>query len=171
MFCECDHRADELIGLKVDVPGEFIVEFELVFVQEPWKRSLCGSFLRARRDTLCRELKCAILSAANPKVRTAATTRIAPVLPRRAPSRVGRLSFSFVNGGSTSRLLYAKPTAPTQLGENEHDDPHILIESHVVIITDTDPIDSRARGVGWVAWFDLALRKRARLGGMCQKAP
>ena len=35
LFYECDHRADELIGLKVDVSGEFIAEFELVFVQEP----------------------------------------------------------------------------------------------------------------------------------------
>ena len=35
LFYECDHRADELIGLKLDVPGEFITEFELVFVQEP----------------------------------------------------------------------------------------------------------------------------------------
>ena len=35
VLCECDHRADELIGLKVDVSGEFIAEFELVFVQEP----------------------------------------------------------------------------------------------------------------------------------------
>ena len=35
LFCECDHRADKLIGLKVDVSGEFITEFELVFVQEP----------------------------------------------------------------------------------------------------------------------------------------
>ena len=35
LLCECDHRADELIGLKVDVSGEFITEFELVFVQEP----------------------------------------------------------------------------------------------------------------------------------------
>ena len=46
---------------------------------------------------------------------------------------------------------------PTQIDENEHDDPHVLFESHVVITTDTDPIDSRARGVGWVAWFALAL--------------
>jgi hypothetical protein len=29
----------------------------------------------------------------NPKVRTAATARITPALPRRAPSRVDRLSF------------------------------------------------------------------------------
>ena len=35
LFCECDHRADELIGLKVDVSGEIITDFELVFVQEP----------------------------------------------------------------------------------------------------------------------------------------
>ena len=35
LLYECDHRADEFIGLKVDVPGEFITDFELVFVQEP----------------------------------------------------------------------------------------------------------------------------------------
>ena len=35
LFYECDRRADKLIGLKVDVSGEFITEFELVFVQEP----------------------------------------------------------------------------------------------------------------------------------------
>ena len=69
------------------------------------------------------------------------------------------------------RLLCAKPAAPTQIDEHEHDDPHVLVESHVVITTDTYPIDSRARGVGWVAWFALALRERARLGGKCQKAP
>ena len=34
LFYERDHRTDELIGLKVDVSGEFITEFELVFVQE-----------------------------------------------------------------------------------------------------------------------------------------
>ena len=35
LFHEFDHRADELIGLKVDVSGEFITEFEFVFVQAP----------------------------------------------------------------------------------------------------------------------------------------
>ena len=35
LFCECDHRAGELIGLQVDVSGEFTTDFELVFVQEP----------------------------------------------------------------------------------------------------------------------------------------
>ena len=35
LLFECDHRADELIGLKVDVSGEFTTDFELVFVQEP----------------------------------------------------------------------------------------------------------------------------------------
>ena len=34
LFYKCDHRADELIGLKVDVSGEFTTDFELVFVQE-----------------------------------------------------------------------------------------------------------------------------------------
>ena len=43
--------------------------------------------------------------------------------------------------------------APTQIDENEHDGPHVSSESQVVITTDTCPIDSRALGVGWVAWF------------------
>ena len=34
LFYECDHRADELIGLKVGVSDEFTTDFELVFVQE-----------------------------------------------------------------------------------------------------------------------------------------
>ena len=89
----------------------------------------------------------------NHNARTAATTRIAPALPRRAPSCVDRLSF-LPNGGSTSRLLCAEPAAPTQIDENEHDGPHVSSESQVVITTDTTcPIDSRALGVGWVAWF------------------
>ena len=108
----------------------------------------------------------------NPKVRTAATTRIAPALPRRAPSRVGSLPFFNVNGGSTSRLLCAKPAAPPQLGANEHNDRHVPIESHVVITTDTHPTNSRARGAGWVAWFGFSFRERSRpaIGGKCQKA-
>ena len=75
-----------------------------------------------------------------------------------------------VHGGSTSRLLCAKPAAPPQLGENEHDDRHVPVESHVVITTDTHPINSRARGAGWVAWFGLPLRERPCLGGKCQQA-
>ena len=35
LFYECDLRAGELIGLKVDVSGGFITEFELGFVQKP----------------------------------------------------------------------------------------------------------------------------------------
>ena len=40
-----------------------------------------------------------------------------------------------------------------QIDENDHDGPHVRSESQVVITTDTCPIDSRALGVGWVAWF------------------
>ena len=88
----------------------------------------------------------------NHNARPAATTRTAPALPRRTPSCVGRLSF-FPNGGSTSRLLCAERTTPTQIDENEHDGPHVFSESQVVITTDTCPIDAHALGVGWVAWF------------------
>ena len=46
-----------------------------------------------------------------------------------------------------------RPAAPTQIDENEHDGPHVCCESQVVITTNTCPVDSRALGVGWVAWF------------------
>ena len=85
---------------------------------------------------------------------------IAPRPPHasRPPSRAALPPAStachfFFNGGSTSRLLCAEPAAPTQIDENEHDGPHVSSESQVVITTDTCPIDSRALGVGWVAWF------------------
>jgi hypothetical protein len=38
LFYECDHRADELIGLKVNVSDGFTTDFELVFVQETRKK-------------------------------------------------------------------------------------------------------------------------------------
>ena len=44
LLCECDHRADELIGFKVDVPGELIANFELVFVQEALKNHFAALF-------------------------------------------------------------------------------------------------------------------------------
>ena len=73
--------------------------------------------------------------------------------------------------GSTSRLLCAKPTTPTQFGETEHDGPHVPYQSHVVITTDTHPINSRARGVGWLAWLGFACYGPALGDGKCQKAP
>ena len=60
MLIECDHRAGELVGLKVDVSGEFTTDFELVFVQEALKKALRDSFLRAWRGTVGRELKWAL---------------------------------------------------------------------------------------------------------------
>ena len=120
------------------------------------KKSLCGSFLRPRRDTFCREPARALF-----KCRT--TTMIAPRPPHasRPPSRAAlppapTACHFFFNGGSTSRLLLRRAVAPTQIDENEHDGPHVRSESQVVITTDTCPIDSRALGVGWVVWFGFS---------------
>ena len=109
----------------------------------------------------------------NPKVRTAATTRIAPALPRRAPSRFDRLSF-FLSMAVSRREFFAQSQRRQLKSTNTNTTTlmfSLKVERHVDITTDTYPIDSRARGVGWVAWFALALRERARLGGKCQKAP
>ena len=144
-----------MIDLKVDVSGELIADFELVSVQEARKKSLRGSFLRARRGTFCLLSR---TSTGTFKCRT--ITMLAPRPPHasRPPSRAALPPAStachfFFNGGSTSRLLCAEPAAPTQIDENEHDGPHVSSESQVIITTDTCPIDSRALGVGWAAWF------------------
>ena len=114
-----------MIGRNLDVPGEFITDSNSFSFKNHEKYHFAARFSEPGETP-----SVANSNGHNPKVRTAATTRIAPALLRRAPSRVDRLSF-FVNGASTSRLLYAKPAAPTKLGKNEHDDPHVLIESHV----------------------------------------
>ena len=73
------------------------------------------------------------------------TTKLAPRPPHASPlpSRAALLPPAstachiFVNGGSTSWLLCAKPATPTQIDENEHEGPHVRSESQVVITTDT----------------------------------
>ena len=127
------------------------------------KRSLRGSFLRARRGTVCRELKWALLSAAQPKGahrghRTHHARHPAPrslPLPRRQPAiflsmAVPRRSFF---AQSQRRQLKSTNTNTTTLMFS-------LKVTWLYITSDTYPIDSRARGVGWVAWFGLPLRER-----------
>ena len=132
-------------------------------------KSLRGSFLRARRGTFCREPARALLSAAQSQSshRGHPMHRSRPPAPRSLLRRPPVIFF--VNGGSTSRLLCAKPAAPTQIDENEHDGPHVRSESQVVITTDTCPIDSRALGVGWVAWFGFPCYGPALRVGRTQK--
>ena len=73
------------------------------------------------------------------------TTKLAPRPPHASPlpSRAALLPPAstachiFINGGSTSWLLCAKPATPTQIDENEHEGPHVRSESQVVITTDT----------------------------------
>ena len=106
------------------------------------------------------------------KTRTRPGTAVRLDFPRWwAVCRLSEVTGVYTALPSTQPTAEGSAPAPTQIDEHEHDDPHVLVESHVVITTDTYPIASRARGVGWVAWFALALRERARLGGKCQKAP
>ena len=38
LLYELDHRADEFIGLKADMRGKFVTDFELVYDQETLKK-------------------------------------------------------------------------------------------------------------------------------------
>ena len=113
--------------------------------------SLHGSFLRARRGTVCREPARALLSAAQSQSshRGHPMHRSHPPAPRALLRRPPAIFF--VKGGSTSRLLCAKPAAPTQIDENEHDGPHVRSESQVV----TNP-NPKVRKSGAVAKAVLA---------------
>ena len=87
------HRAGKFIDLKVNVSGELVSSLRssnsLSFKNHEQK-SPRGSFLRARRGTLYRELKWALLSAAQPKKsahRGRHTHRARPSAPRSLPRR------------------------------------------------------------------------------------
>ena len=92
----------------------------------------------------------------NHNARTAATTRIAPALPGRAPSCVDRLFFSFTMAVPRRDFFAQSPRRQLKNRRNELDGPHVCSESQVVITTDTCPIDSRALDVRWVAWFGFS---------------
>ena len=66
---------------------------------------------------------------------------------------------------STSRLPCAKPTAPTQLGEGATHDTHVPVTNPADITVKKDPLNSRARSVGWLAQFGVGLREPARGDG------
>ena len=95
------------------------------------------------------------MSAAQPKSapRGHHTHRTRPPAPRSLLRRPPVMFLSMAVPRRDFFALCAEPAAPTQIDENEHDGPHVFSESQVVITTDTCPIDSRALGVGWVAWF------------------
>ena len=97
--------------------------------------------------------KCRTITMLAPRPPKDPTHRARPPVPRSLLRRPPDHLSSFVDGGSTSRLLCVNPAAPTQIDETGHDGPPVFSESQAVITTDTCPIDSRALGVEWVAWF------------------
>ena len=99
LLCECDHRADEPIGLKADNSGKFITDIDRVRGREGQKYIHPRLVLRVRRVTVCREVKWELLAQCSvPHIRracTEATTRIAAALPRRVPSCADTLPHFF----------------------------------------------------------------------------
>ena len=90
------------------------------------------------------------------KCRTTTERAPRPAHASRSPSRAAFPPAStsrplFCLSASTSRLLCAKPTAPTHLDENDHDGPHVSAANLVVITTDTESIISSAGGAGRLA--------------------
>ena len=105
----------------------------------------------------------------NQKVRAAATACIALALPRRVSSCVD-LPALFCLSASTSRLLCAKPTAPTHLDEDATHGTHVPAKKLAVITADTETIISRASGAGRLAWFGFGFRVAGSVQLACQKA-
>ena len=64
-----------------------------------------------------------------------------------------------------------KPTAPTQLGEGATHDTHVPVTNPADITVQKNPLNSRARSVGWLAQFGVGLREPARGDGKCHQAP
>ena len=92
LFYGYDHRADEFIGLKVGVSGEFNTNFELVFVQEVIKDHFTALFSEPIEKPSVANSHGHCLVPYIRRVRTAATPCIATTLPRLAASCIDLLS-------------------------------------------------------------------------------
>ena len=132
--------------------------------------SLFDLFSATSADTVCREVGWALFSAAQPKSarRGHRMHRARPPAPRfllrRPPGPFFCLS------ASTSRLLCAKPTAPTHLDEDATHGTHVPAKKLAVITADTETIISRASGAGRLAWFGFGFRVAGSVQWACQKA-
>ena len=148
LFYEYDHQDDELIGLKVDVSGEFIFTyFQTLFRSRSMKKITSRLFSQSparhrRSRTQTGTFKCRTTQKCAPRPPHASRPPSCAALPP-ASTACHFCQWRF----HVATSLRKASGAPTQIDENEHDDPHVLVESHVVISTDTDPIDSRERGV------------------------
>ena len=105
------------------------------------------------------------------------TKKCAPRQPHasRSPSRAAFPPAStsrpfFCLSASTSRLLCAKPTAPTHLDEDATHGTHVPAKKLAVITADTETIISRASGAGRLAWFGFGFRVAGSVQLACQKA-
>ena len=105
------------------------------------------------------------------------TKKCAPRPPHasRSPSRAAFPPAStsrplFCLSASTSRLLCAKPTAPTHLDEDATHGTHVPAKKLAVITADTETIISRASGAGRLAWFGFGFRVAGSVQLACQKA-
>ena len=119
------------------------------------KKSLRGSFLKARRGTFCLEPARALLSAAQSQFshRGHPTHRARPPAPRslrRRPPVLFLLSMAV-----PCRDFFAQ-SPRCQLKSTKTNTTALMFAVKVRWLsptTDTCPTDSRALGVGWVAWF------------------
>ena len=173
-FDQCRNRFSTLLysAARPDAPRETSGEVRTTSGRTP-PCGLCNGVPERPRDVLkrpwcinhlCRELKWALLSAAQPKSahRGHRTRHARPPAPRSLPRRPPVI---FLSTAVPRRDSFTQ-SQRRQLNSAKTNTTTLMfpLKSHVVITTDTDPIDSQARGVGWVAWCALALRERARLG-------
>ena len=136
------------------------------------KKSPRGSFLRARRVTVCCEVKWALLSAAQPQSvhRCHHTHRGRPPAPR---SLLCHHPASFLWFRTPLRgFLALSPRRQPTSAKTRLTTPMSLSHTNPADITaKKDPLNSRARSVGWLAQFGVGLRKPARGDGKCHQAP
>ena len=170
MLYELDHRADELIGLKVDVSGEFTTDFELVCVREEQKKVTLRLQNPPRRNTLPWHSRTRVSQRL-----TTADFAPRPSHAKRPPSRAAIPPAStscvfFFAGDFTCAASFAEQRAPAPLDENRHGGPRVPVINPADRVIKKDPVNSRASGAGQLACFGRPLRERPCLGGKCQQA-
>ena len=170
LLCELNYQADELIGLEADNSGSFVVYYDRAAVEkDPHKTTSRPflSYLRRRRLSRSRmgTFQCRTTKKCAPRPPHASRSPSRAAFPPASTSRP-----LFCLSASTSRLLCAKPTAPTHLDEDATHGTHVHRKKLAVMTADTESIISRASGAGWLAWFGFGFRVAGSVQWACQKA-
>jgi len=151
LLFELNHRADEMVAIEADTSGTLFTRIDRNAIEKDHSKitfRLILSYLRRHRLSRSRmgTFQCRTTREGAPRPPHASRPPSRAAFPPASTSRPFSLLFD-----STSRLLCAKPTAPTHLDEDAIHSTHVPAKKLAVITAGTESIISSAGGAGRLA--------------------